>query len=752
MCAPMVHSRFGYKARVSAALLAACALHLACSREGAEAEASLAGAAQLSGERWIHLARGFVPRAGDLRAEEREVLGGGGLAITGGASGSVIRCVLKLDREGWSARGGGLWSAALPIATRNTSASSERALPVLRSEGATIPCFAHHRLHRLLSEAPTGLVDPLMLRHVRGALPAFSLVGGRIHLFREPGSGRPDEMELSFELSLGRPVEGTWRVVHENLAAFGIPVLPGASEEVVTAIPPESSLRFSTLAIGGAAQGSSVRFRVSLEDELLFESECAVKPAEEPMQHEVPLPPAGRGRARLRFEVLGGFALTSFLNPTIGPAQIGAPGERAREQAHPDIVLLMGDTFRADNLSAWGGDAEIAPALNRAAERARCFTAARAPATSTLPSHASLFTSLYPPRTGVRSGLGHLGADAHTLAEHLRAVGYRTVAITDAGFVSWNHGLDQGFELFEQGREPEFGPTLEAIDRCLEADDGRPLFLFVHSYRAHDPYEVSGRTRARLGERSLLGSEEFDELARSALRSERHSERGESISEGVEVIQKLEALYRGASADAAEGFGRIIERLESAGVVENAILVFAADHGEAFGENGVLGHGKGVWDATALVPLWVRAPGLAPGAVSAPMSLIDLAPTLASLAGVEPHPGWRGRDCSGAYSAGPVFSFTGKPESSISEVAVVLGQRKLIFEARDGPGELLYAYRLDVDPGEHRNEVERSWARDLAVELRGPLERLFAEAREGQATALTPALRGQLEGLGYIGD
>ena len=671
--------------------------------------------------------------------------------FAGEAPGS-LRCELDLDPSAWSHRGGGLWSASLPTPALSQTADGGAAESTLQGEDGSISMVVDYRVRKRLAESGDGEVGAVVFQLVRSSRPCFTLVGGRIHLFLEKAGISPPPMALEYTLSLGRPAGESWRVVYEDLVADGIPVLSGGSETIVTQIPEESVLRFRTVAVSGAEEGGEVHFRVRLDDEILFDTTQHASLNAVCSEHVLSLPREGRARAALRFEVTGSFALSSFLQPVIGPAFVGEYGERPWSKVHPDIVLLIGDTFRADNLSAWGGDPEIAPILNRFAARSRRYMAARAPATSTLPSHAALFTSLYPPQSGVRSGEDRLGPEAHTLAEHLSDVGYRTVAVTDAGFVSWRHGLDQGFESFEQDRDPEFDFTLEAVRRQLAQDDGRPLFLFVHSYRAHDPYAVSESARARLGDRYSLDPVEWEDLLRDVFRDVNQSGRGAPTAPGIESVERLRSLYRGGSSDTGEGFGRVLGLLEDIGLAQHAILVFTSDHGEALGENGVVGHGTAVWDTEALVPLLVAAPGLDPIAVADSVSLIDLPPTLAALAGIERHPGWTGRDCSKAVSPAPVFTFTGRPATHAREVAIVFGGRKLILEAEDGPGELRHAYILDEDSAEQHDQAASGWAVDLSSELRDPLQWLFRSPREREKAQLSPALRSQLEALGYLGD
>jgi len=613
--------------------------------------------------------------------------------------------------------------------------------------------FPVKKLKRVLEGILVGEFEENLWVLTQGERPRFGLLDGRIYLLLAETSAPPAAGELQHELVLGERSEGTWRVLFENRAADGIPLLPDSPVRIVTDLPEGSALRFGSAAVRGVgAEEEEVTLSVRLDGELIHETTqlAALEPAVE--YHEVVLPPGGERDAELLFELQGELAFGAVLHPVLGPAQRGSYGERPWTPDRPDVVLVVGDTYRADNLAAWGGDPAIAPNLNRFAHGARRFLGARAPATSTLPSHAALFTGLYPPQCGVLTGRQLLEEERTTLAEHFQAAGYRTVAITDAGFVSWQYGLSQGFESFEQSWTTAFCETLAATEEHLLADDGRPLFLFLHSYRAHNPYEASDEARERLRSRVRLAGVDWDTLSDPVVEILKSGARGEPLADSERVLGLFEDLYRAASLDLDDGMGSFLEMLERAELLEDAIVVFTSDHGEAFGEHGVLGHGTGVWEDEALVPLLIRAPGVEAGAVEATASLVDLPPTLAALADLPGHDEWVGRNLldEGASDA-PVFSFTATWRDELAEVAAIAGERKLILDAREGPGALLYAYQLDADPRERLDLCTQEWAEALRRRLATETAAIFVGPRSAAVPEVPPALREQLEGLGYGG-
>ena len=175
--------------------------------------------------------------------------------------------------------------------------------------------------------------------------------------------------------------------------------------------------------------------------------------------------------------------------PVLAPAALGEPGARPWQDKRPDVVLVLCDTFRADGLAAWGGAPGEAPHLNRLVEHSLRFLDVRAVAAWTLPSVASILTGLYPAQHGATDYDRGVAEGAETIAEVLARAGYRTAAVTDAGFLSRRYGQDQGFQWFEEIAIPEWklATTIANARALLAADDGRPLFLMVHTYRVHEP-------------------------------------------------------------------------------------------------------------------------------------------------------------------------------------------------------------------------------------------------------------------------
>ncbi len=300
------------------------------------------------------------------------------------------------------------------------------------------------------------------------------------------------------------------------------------------------------------------------------------------------------------------------------------------------IVLLTLDTLRFDAL-----EAEHMPAVSAFAARGLTFRRCYATASTTQPTHATLFTGRQPWEHGVvRNGMV-LSADERTLAERLAASGWDNRAVVASFPVHSKFGYAQGFADFRDGfsferkrQMPEtwLGTTTEGehfssiasavTDDALDALDsmqGERQFLWVHYFDAHSPY----------------GDLEERPLTLHAVRTVQ----GERPEELDDVLVRARALYKGDVARMDAELARLFARLErDEGEYETHVLI-TADHGESFGEDGALGHDSRLTPEQIHVPLILVSPRVEPGARDDVVGTIDAYATILALAGLAPERG-----------------------------------------------------------------------------------------------------------------
>lgn len=680
--------------------------------------------------------------------------------LAAGDGGRAYEATFELAREAWEPEDDtGLWRARAPW------------------YGGPLP---------VLVDEPSQLVleGDMALRWTRAALPADLAEAGAFALQRRedgdyvmarlaPGTA-PGPGQIEARLSAGAPGGRGWRLAAGPIGGDGFLLRPDAPASFALDVAAGQQLVLDAVCIGPA--GGEVKLRARLDGEELGQRTLSASPQFAAAAQTFDLPAAGRTGAELVLEVEGD-AWCGLFEPRLAPV---APTPARR----PDIVLFVADTFRADNLAFYGGTVGVTPALDAFGETCVRFRRVWAPACWTLPSHASFFLGVYPPQHGAVAQGRTAGEELVSIAERLRAAGYRTAAVTDGLFVSRRFGIDRGFDRFEESTHGETGHT-PALERTLDRaralaaeDDGRPLFLFVHTYRTHEPYEATEATRAELGARLGLGptweelkQQVFDEgLARVqagdqealALAVEGNfggllahlGLTGPESKSGEAFVDSLRALYLGGAHDLDRAFGAFLGALDARPRAENTWLLFTSDHGEAFNEHQSLFHGYGSYEENLRVPLFLRGPALAHKDVEHAVSLIDLPPTMAEIADIAPDPRWLGTSLLSLDEERPVFAFDCATRGRDTGV-LVRGELKVVFEPKEEAlreRSILRAFDLAVDPGERHDlgSAERPRAAlDAEAETATRLLRPLA------ATGLADLSAAQLKSLrafGYTGD
>ncbi len=573
----------------------------------------------------------------------------------------------------------------------------------------------------------------------------YALRQGKLFVNLPPGQSSTGSLRFSEFVSRGERSAKAWEVFVGRVSGRGLPVWPGESWRVATPIPERSALRFFVTAKGDdTSDGEGVAtlvFRIRLDGEILWELERRAGNASDGWQ-EIRLPEGGSNLSLFEFQVEGPPGLSAFVDPVIGPANPDPQPDR------PNIVLFVADTFRADNMQAYGGDPETTPFLNALARESLVFERAWGTSSWTLPSQSSLFTGLLPPQHGATLDTRVLPEALTTITEVLSRNGYRTAAITDASFLSPRFQLDQGFDWFQVHPGPEGWSLATTLRRSLEfqeAFDGRPTFLFVHTYRAHEPYRV--------------GPEESREETKELLRELLHSLRAEGDfdeQERLDVASRYSEFYRRGVQDLDQQFGDWWRRVQELPAWGTAHLAFTSDHGEAFYEHRSMGHRGKLWEETLRIPMFLHGPGITAERRGFAASVIDLPRTIAGLAGVAADDDWLGCDLRGLQEERPVYGFW--ETTKIHEAFIVHADRKICVEANPEAlqqGKLQRSFELGQDPGEqHDVSSSADWpaqmARDHAREMRtflrslAPTQNLLDAEREGVLE--------ELRAIGYGGD
>lgn len=410
-----------------------------------------------------------------------------------------------------------------------------------------------------------------------------------------------------------------------------------------------------------------------------------------------------------------------------GRAPSEPPNQRAQRGAlrGSNVLVVTVDTLRADRVGAYGGGA-LTPAIDRLAAAGIRFAHAYAHAPLTLPAHTSIFTGTTPATHGVHNN-GAAGVDARipTLAERLRAAGYRTAAFVGAFVLDARFGLNRGFDRYDDriggGRGPlDFAFAERPADRVLKAAGDwiaglpspqppapSPWFAWVHLFDPHAPYAAPD--------------------------------------------QRAGDPYDNEVAFTDAQLSMLFDRLRSAGQLDHTLIVLLADHGESLGEHGEATHGLFAYNATLHIPLIVSGPSLAHQVVETPVAQMDVMPTILELLDLETPAPIDGRSLLPAIRgesapARPIY-FEALDASLTRNWAPLTGIIDGEWKYVDLPEAELYD--LAHDPGETRNLIARDAPRAAA------LQQALARTPGGQAVArpspLDPDAAARLRALGYAG-
>jgi len=319
----------------------------------------------------------------------------------------------------------------------------------------------------------------------------------------------------------------------------------------------------------------------------------------------------------------------------------GASEQTAPRDDRPHVVVVVLDTTRADLLSAYGHEVRTSPNLDGLAREGALFTRAYSTDFWTLPAHASLFTGRYPSEHGATSESNHFPDLAPTLAGSLAASGYRTAAFVANPWLSRANGFDRGFQRFEEswrGKKPEGHHDRDCVESAsrfirTQARAGRPFFLFVNINLPHLPYRPSTEALHAVAPRPR--SIERVRAARDVVGMWEYL--GGAFALDDEDFAILRDLYRGELRSADELLGTLVEALRAAEILDDTLVIVTSDHGENIGERGMIDHLLSMYETTLRIPLVIRYPErFEAGAVRDDLvSLVDIAPTVLEVAGVE---------------------------------------------------------------------------------------------------------------------
>jgi len=429
------------------------------------------------------------------------------------------------------------------------------------------------------------------------------------------------------------------------------------------------------------------------------------------------------------------------------------------------FVLIVADALRADHLGCYGHERDLTPNIDAFAADSLVFTDVTAAGPWTLSSNPGLFTGRYPYEVFNYDKVKLLD-NAITMAERFQAAGYKTAAFSAHPLITKTRGFDQGFDEFQ-----EFDGPKDAVDnallsrflRWMPKNMAEPTFVLLYFYDPHIPYDprpIPQTTAAKLkGARDYI--RQGDIVNREGHRKPAIMENPQEKWEcSLDEIDLLHELYEGDIAEEDIRIGQVLEALRGS----KAVIAITSDHGEEWLEHGGLFHKEMLYQELLHVPLILRIPGRKAGVVTAPVSNLDLMPTLLEVAKIEPEPGLRGRSLlSDSFDEDrPLFSEARHVSADVRRYGVkedsITVMHSLAGWPDDPPipeGGRWECYNLEADPTQQETLSLDEYA-DLQEMLLAHEEKVFAfEAALAQKSPASEGipedLQEKLEALGYLG-
>jgi arylsulfatase A-like enzyme len=440
-----------------------------------------------------------------------------------------------------------------------------------------------------------------------------------------------------------------------------------------------------------------------------------------------------------------GAAEDAFTAPLWGAPLVTAPGPT---DGPPNVILISLDTLRADYVGATKAGRKLTPNLDSFRARGAVFTNAMTTYPSTTGSHMSLFTGVYPATHETTHARKKLPPEIPTIAQSLAPLGYATAAVTENAMLNATSGFLRGFDSYKEQSGDDVWSTDGAIRSTF--DDGlawldvhgrERFFLFLHTYQVHFPYTPPQQHNHF--RRELKGKLPEDPFERQKIWSE--------------------SGYAGEVIYADKEIGRLLRILEERSLLENTILIITADHGEEFGEHGEIGHAETLYAEVLNIPMSIHFPDRvrAGSRIEAPVSLVDILPTVFELAGLPPQN-------SEGQSLVPLLE-GGRLPGQRAVYAQNFGKRGQLWAARTDTRKFIFhgnqktpteVFDLETDPGENNalnsgllaTEGERWIAAYKKIVIAAMTRRMEKRAAETETPErrLDEGVVNKLRALGYM--
>lgn len=417
-----------------------------------------------------------------------------------------------------------------------------------------------------------------------------------------------------------------------------------------------------------------------------------------------------------------------------------------------NFILISIDGLQAKHLKSYGYTLDTTPNLDAYLNQSTLFTKAVSPSSWTVPTHMSIFTSMYPSehkvvnkfseydmktKKGVISNLKKLSPNVITLAEILKNNGYVTGGFTGDAGVGPQFGFNQGFDTYFETES--FGGFDGSVPKALEwlsQNKNNTFFLFLHGYDVHGQHEPKDGFDFRYVDKNYMGKFTGSKVEQGKLREEALTKGNLKLSD--QDVAFWRAIYDEKINRMDLEFKNFMDKANEMGALDNAVIVLISDHGTEFYEHKSIDHGATLYSELINVLLAIHEPGQKEGRrVDQLVSTMDLVPTVLNLLGIK-NPvleQTKGADLSpalrGENVAHDVYSETDYRLYTFKRSLETVDGWKFILTMENNKKEL---YNLNEDPNELNNLAltDTQKAFELEQKLQEHIEAVSAQRTSSQ--------------------
>ncbi len=565
--------------------------------------------------------------------------------------------------------------------------------------------------------------------------------------------------DLGGEDSRQLAVAWDWIGALDRPAEDRLRLFPGARLELDLELPRGASLLWDGIA---GPRGSGIRlgarwWTVGGGGARKWEIRSAQGPT------RIDLSPA-EGVVRLSLEVAPSDGAPSVDNAALIAPRIAIPSSIAStpspaarvESRSPNVLIYLVDTLRADRVGAQRGARQLTPNADLLADDGILFENAFSHSGWTRTSVASLLSGTTPWIHGAVGRQDSLSADVPFLPDLLANRGYQTVGISSNDNVSADFGFARGFQtwrnLYPSPPSKDFATSMEVTRAFRDwlskvRRPGVPFFAYLHTADPHDPYRPGAEFRQQFARGPYRTT--LDVPATEQIRRFLDSHPGISAEE---VRRQLAEQYDAEVAQNDASFGDVLTLLKDAGIYDNTMIVFTADHGEEFLEHGAWGHGHSLYTELVHVPLIIKLPGQERGGerVATPVRHLDVLPTVLTAAGLPTPASLEGQSLHPRPTTGqqPAFSYLWLDGPEVLSL-IEQGHHLVVFRG-SGPATV-HLFNLQLDPREQddRAHQEPLLTACLLRQLEAYQTKTIATKRY-QPSPVSGEMRARLRALGYL--